>query len=43
VSVRIDPADLDAPGTPLLGSVALEDLEAGHLELTTMRVAAAAQ
>ena len=40
MSVRIDPADLDAPGTPLLGSVALE---AGHPELTTMRVAAAAR
>jgi putative acetyltransferase len=33
----------DAPGAPLLGSVALKDLEPGHLELKTMRVTASAR
>lgn len=31
------------PGTPLLGSVALKDLEPGHLEIKTMRVTASAR
>ena len=33
----------DGHGAPLLGSVALKDLEPGHLELKTMRVTASAR
>ena len=33
----------DEPGAPLFGSVALKDLEPGHVEIKTMRVTASAR